>query len=149
MALVRWQPFREIESLQREMNQLFDAFAPSTSLREGGSSVMAFMPAAELEETPEAFHLKLELPGIDAEDLDIQVTADSVSITGERKSESKSESNGTTRSEFRYGRFQRVIPMPSAIRNDGVEASYKDGVLQVVLPKDESTKSKSIKVNVS
>ncbi len=148
MALMRWQPFREIDTLQREMNQLFDTLAPSTSSG-NGESRLSFMPAAEIHETPEAVHLKLEIPGIKAEDLDIQVTRNSVSISGERKSENKTESNGVTRSEFRYGRFQRVIPVASQIESDAVEANYKDGVLELTLPKAETEKSKSVKVKVS
>ena len=147
MALMRWHPLREIDALQREMNQLFDTLTPSTSSG-NGESRLSFMPAAETHETPEAVHLKLELPGINAGDLDIQVTRNSVSIAGERKSEHTTESNGVTRSEFRYGRFQRVIPVASQIESDAVEANYKDGVLELTLPKAETEKSKSVKVKV-
>lgn len=148
MALMRWQPFREIDALQREMNQLFDTLVPSSSLIQGENR-LSFMPAAEIHETSEAVHLKLELPGITAEDLDIQVTRNSVSISGERKSETQSETNGVTRSEFRYGRFQRVIPVSAQIESDAVEAAYKDGVLELRLPKAETEKSKAVKVKVS
>ncbi|MGB7247714.1 MAG: Hsp20/alpha crystallin family protein [Phormidesmis sp.] len=145
MTLIRWQPFREIDSLQREMNRLFDrAIVPADLER----LETAFVPAAELSETPEAIHLKLEIPGIDAKDLDVQVTADSVSISGERKSETHTEENGMTRTEFRYGKFQRVIPLPARIENTQVEAEYKDGVLKMSLPKAEEEKNKIIKVNV-
>lgn len=146
MALVRWTPFREIESLQSEMNRLFDDFF-TTPRR--GNGALGFAPAAELTETPEAYHLKLEVPGIDTKDLDIQVTAESVAITGERKSESTTEENGMTRSEFHYGKFQRVIPMPGRINNQSVEASYNDGILTLVLPKAEEEKNKVVKVSLS
>jgi HSP20 family protein len=144
MALIRWQPFREIDALQREMNRLFDSLtADVTSLSNG-----AFMPAAELHETADAIHLKLEVPGIDAKDLDIQVSADAVSVSGERKSESTSEDKGVKRTEFRYGRFQRVFQLPARIQNDHVTADYKDGILTITLPKAEGEKTKVVKVNV-
>jgi HSP20 family protein len=144
MALMRWEPFSEIDSLQKEMNRLFNSLAPRTS--EGLSSV--FIPAAEMEETPEEIHLKLEVPGMDAKDIDIQVSADSVSISGERKEESKTEEQGVMRSEFRYGSFRRVIPLPARVQNTNVNAEYKDGILTLTLPKAEEEKNKVVKVHV-
>ncbi|WP_448572804.1 Hsp20/alpha crystallin family protein [Trichothermofontia sp.] len=146
MALVRWEPFREIDTLQRQMNRLFDELIPS--VRETGNGI-AFVPPAEMEETADAIHLKLEVPGMDAKDLDVQVSADSVSITGERKSETKTEEKGMTRTEFRYGKFQRVIPLPVRVQNTHVQAEYKDGILKLTLPKAEEEKNKVVKVNLS
>jgi len=145
MALVRWEPFREIDTLQRQMNRLFDELMPTA--REAGNSI-TFVPAAEMEETPDAIHLKLEVPGMDAKDLDVQVSADSVSITGERKSETKTEEKGMTRTEFRYGKFQRIIPLPARVQNTNVQAEYKDGILKLTLPKAEEEKNKVVKVNL-
>lgn len=145
MALVRLEPFREIDTLQREMNRLFDdIFVPSP--RNGNG--LAFTPAAEIEETDEAIHLRLEVPGMEADNLDIQATAESVTISGERKTETKTEEKGIYRSEFRYGKFHRVIPMPTRIDNQNVSAEYKDGVLHLNLPKAESEKNKVVKVSV-
>jgi HSP20 family protein len=145
MALVRWQPFQEMDTLQRQMNRLFDELMPMT--REGGNGI-AFVPSAEMEETADAIHLKLEIPGMDAKDLNIEVSAEAVSISGERKSETKSEEKGVTRTEFRYGKFQRVIPLSTRIQNDKVKAEYKDGILNLTLPKAEEEKSKVVKVNL-
>jgi HSP20 family protein len=145
MALVRWQPFQEIDTLQRQMNRLFDELMPVT--REGRDGI-AFVPSAEMEETADAIHLKLEIPGMDAKDLNIEVSAEAVSISGERKSETKSEEKGVTRTEFRYGKFQRVIPLSARIQNDKVQAEYKDGILKLTLPKAEEEKSKVVKVNL-
>lgn len=145
MALIRWEPFREVESLQQEMNQLFNSLAPRTEGRANGA---AFMPAAEMQETPEAVHLRLEIPGMDAKDLDVQVTAEAVSVSGERKSEKKTEEKGMTRSEFRYGRFQRIIPLSTKVKNDQVQADYKDGILHLNLPKADAEKNKVFKVNL-
>jgi HSP20 family protein len=154
MALVRWQPFRDIErlepfseidTLQRQMNRLFEKLMPT----DGGERMsFAFTPAAELEETDDAIHLKLEVPGLEKQDFNIEATPESISISGERKSESKTEENGVTRSEFRYGKFQRVIPLPSQIQNNKVQAEYQNGILRLTLPKAESEKHKTVKVNL-
>jgi HSP20 family protein len=146
MTLVRWAPLSDIEGLHREFNRLFDGLAPTHSK---GFNDIAFMPAVELKETPEAIHLHLELPGLNAKDLDIQVSAKSVSITGERKSQTESEENGTTRSEFRYGQFQRVISLPARVVNDQTQADYKDGILTLTLPKAEGDKQKTFKVELN
>ncbi|AFY78901.1 MAG: Hsp20/alpha crystallin family protein [Hydrococcus sp. C42_A2020_068] len=145
MALVRWEPFREIDAIQRQMNRLFDELLPIT--REAPDGI-AFVPPAEMEETADAIHLKLEIPGIDAKDLNVEVSAEAVSISGERKSETKTEEKGVTRTEFRYGKFQRVIPLSTRIQNDKVQAEYKDGILKLTLPKAEEEKSKVVKVNL-
>lgn len=145
MSLMRWEPFSEIDNLQKEMNRMFDSLAPRTT--EKLSS--AFVPAAEMEETPEAIHLKLEVPGMDAKDIDIQVSAEAISISGERKEETKTEEKGMTRSEFRYGSFRRVIPLPVRVQNTNVNAEYKDGILNLTLPKAEEEKNKVVKVKVA
>mgnify|MGYP006266923555 CR=1 FL=1 len=146
MTLVRWEPFREIETLQREINRLFGSLAP---MPDGGERVgLGFVPAAELTETPEAIHLKVEVPGLEAKDLEVEVTAEAVTISGERKSETKTEEKGVTRTEFRYGQFRRVIPLPVEIDNTNVKAEYKDGILNLTLPKVEEEKNKVVKVNI-
>ena len=147
MALVRWQPSREIESLHSALNHLFYNTMPTSE--RGDNSGIAFMPAVEMNDTPDAIHLKLEVPGLEASDLDVQVTQEAVSIKGERKSNSSTEEKGVTRSEFRYGSFQRVIPLPARIQNDKVESSFKDGILTLNLPKAESEKNRVVKVNLA
>ena len=147
MALVRrLDPFREIDTLQHQMNRLFDDFITPTTVREQNKST--FVPAAEIEEKDDALYLKLEVPGMKPEDLNVEVTAESVSISGERKSENKTEKHGVTRSEFRYGRFQRMIPLPARIQNTDVAATYKDGILHLTMPKAEEEKNKVVKVNL-
>jgi HSP20 family protein len=154
MAITHWRPFRDIthweslptiESLQAEMNRLFHQLSPSGN---GDSELMAFMPSAELEDTPTEIHLKLEIPGLEAKDLDIQVTAQSVSISGERKSETKTEEQGIVRSEFQYGKFERIIPLPVQVKTDAVKAEYKSGILTLNLPKSEEAQKKVVKVEV-
>ena len=146
MALVRYNPWQEMNSMQRQLNRLFDDALTPANWDDFGN--FSKVPAAELTETDDALHLKLEVPGMEAKDLDIQVMADRVAIAGERKSETKSEEDGRTRSEFRYGKFSRVIPLPVRIQNTNVTADYKDGILNLTLPKSEEEKNKVVKVNL-
>lgn len=101
-----------------------------------------------MHETSDAIHLKLEIPGLEASDIDVQVSAEAVSISGERKEETKTEENGMKRTEFRYGSFRRVIPLPGRVQNTNVQAEYKNGILNLTLPKAEEEKNKVVKVNI-
>ena len=144
MRLAPYSPFREIETMQRQINRLFDNLVGFT---EDGYNT-SFIPAAEIEETEQALHLKLEVPRLEPKDLNVEVTADAVSISGERKSETRTEEQGMVRSEFRYGKFQRLIPLPTRIQNNNVQAEYKDGILHLTLPKTEEEKNKVVKVTI-
>lgn len=146
MTLIRWNPWQEFNTIQRKINHLFDEDTLPTAFWDRG---LSRVPAAELKETEDAIHLKLELPGIEAKDLDLQVTENAVYLSGERKSETKSEEKGVIKSEFHYGKFQRVIPLPARIQNTNVTADYKDGILNLTLPKAEEEKNKVVKVNLA
>ena len=154
MAILRFDPFREIDpfrevsQLQREMNRIFDQMMPSSGDRDSQTNGYSFTPAAEIHETPEQIKLRIELPGVEAKDLDVKVTAEAVAIIGERKSETQHEEKGMKRSEFRYGRFQRIIPLPTRIQNDRVQADFNHGVLCLTLPKAEEEKNKVVTVNL-
>lgn len=146
MTLSRWQPFREIETLRRQMDRMFDDLggfrSEFPSLRTMGT------PAVELQENDDNIVLRAEVPGIEAKDLDIHVAKDAVSIAGETKYENKSEEKGYYHSEFRYGKFQRTIPLPVAIKNEEVKAEFTNGILTLTLPKAEEAKHKVVKVNL-
>ncbi|HEY9768170.1 MAG TPA: Hsp20/alpha crystallin family protein [Coleofasciculaceae cyanobacterium] len=144
MALIHWQPFREMNSLQRDMNRLFEALAPM----EQESMQQSFMPLAEMEETDDSIHLRVEIPGMDASNLDVQVTKEAVLISGERQSQSKSEKNGMTRSEFRYGKFSRMIPLSTRIDNNSVKGDYNNGILTLELPKAKEDANQVTRVNL-
>ena len=144
MALARYNPWQELNSLQRQFDRLLNDVPANWD----NFSNLSKTPAAELTETDDALHLKLEVPGIEAKDLDIRVMADRVAIAGERRSETIAEENGNTRSEFRYGKFSRVIPLSARIQNTNVTADYKDGILNLTLPKSEEEKNKVVKVNL-
>jgi HSP20 family protein len=146
MVLVRWNPWQELNTLQRQLDRMFEDPFASTSMANFGN--IAKVPAAEISETEDAVHLKLEVPGMEAKDLDVQVTETAVFVSGDRKSETKQEENGKTRSEFYYGKFQRVIPLSVRVQNTNVTAEYKDGILSLTLPKTVAEKNKVVKVNL-
>ena len=134
MAVIRYNPWAEMSALQNQLNRVFEDI-----------QTPAFRtPAAELTETEDALHLRLELPGMSREDVDIEVTADAVKVVAERKTEHKED----TRTEFYYGKYQRVIPLKARIQNTNVTAEYKDGILNLTLPKAEEEKNKVVKVNL-
>ncbi len=138
MTIVRYNPWAEMTSLQRQLDRMFeDVQAP-----------IFRTPAAELTETDDALHLRLELPGMEAKDVDVEVTENAVKVIAERKSETKTEDKGNTRSEFYYGKYQRVIPLKARIQNTNVTAEYKDGILNLTLPKTVEEKNKVVKVNL-
>ncbi|MEA5571963.1 Hsp20/alpha crystallin family protein [Calothrix sp. UHCC 0171] len=134
MAVVRYNPWAEFNTIQRQIDHLFEDLQTPTFKT----------PAAELTETEDALHLKLELPGMEAKDVDIEVTANAVKVVAERKTQHKEG----TRSEFYYGKFQRVIPLNSKVENTKVTAEYKNGILNLTLPKAEAEKNKVVKVNL-
>ncbi|MEJ6482278.1 Hsp20/alpha crystallin family protein [Nostoc punctiforme UO1] len=155
MALIRWEPFREAEIMQRQINRLFDQMLSSQeSDRLRGdvahrSDIIAFTPPAEIHETSDAFKLRIELPGLKPDDLDVKVSPEAVEISGERRFETTTEEKGIRRSEFRYGSFGRIIPLSTRIQNDKVQAEFKDGVLCLTLPKAQSEQNRVVKVNLS
>ncbi len=151
MPLMRWEPFREVEMLRRQMNQLFYDLAEANqgaSSDVSTSNTTAWVPAVELHDNGSELLLRAEIPGVEGKDLDIQVMQDAVSIAGEHRYEKKSESNGNFRSEFRYGSFQRVIPLPTKVQNQQVKADLKDGILTLTLPKLQAEQNKVFKVNL-
>lgn len=141
-----WEPFRGMERLQQDMNRLFDRFLPSGN---GEIRSLNFIPAAEMEETDDVIQLRLEVPGMEAKDLDVQVTDSSITVRGERKSETTTEEKGVIRSELHYGKFERIIPLPARIQTDTVKAECEHGMLRLTLPKVESEQRKAVKVTIN
>jgi HSP20 family protein len=144
MALIRWQPFQEMETLHRQMNQIFDEMVGVN--REAQTT---WKPAVELKDTEDNVILRAEIPGVEGKDLDIRVTREAVAIAGEYRHEKKAEEHGNFRTEFRYGKFQRVINLPVAVQNDQVQAELKDGILTLTLPKVAETRRQVVKVNLA
>ncbi|MBD2090108.1 Hsp20/alpha crystallin family protein [Microcoleus sp. FACHB-1515] len=140
--LVRyWQPLREMETLRRQFDRVFDELSFATN-------ESAWSPAIELRDMGDAIELRAQLPGLDAKDIDIQVSREAVAIVGEYRQASQSENN-LLNSEFRYGKFQRVITLPVAVINDQVKADYKDGILTLTLPKVTEARNTVVKLNLA
>lgn len=155
MNLIRWQRpglsnwagFGQLSSLRDEIERLFEEplaeFARTSQLLNG------WTPALDLHEDKENFVVKVEVPGMKKEDIDVTLHEGALSISGERKSDEKFEDAQVYRSERFVGRFQRTINLPAAVAADKIKAQYKDGVLTVTLPKTEEAKPKQINVQVN
>ena len=151
MALIRWQPFHEMTTLRRQMDQLFDELtqARQESSDFQGINQASWLPAVEIQNIDSEIILRAELPGVEAQDLDIQVTREVVSISGERRYEKQTQEKGRSQSEFRYGKFQRVMQLPAQVHNDQVKAELKNGILTLSLPKVEAERRKVVKVSLA
>lgn len=141
MMIRYWQPISEIETIRRQMDRVFDEF---TGKREDLNT--PWMPATELIDVGESLLLKVQLPGLNSKDIDIQVTREAVLISGERQPEHNGQD--LLHSEFRYGKFQRMIQLPVAIQNEEVKASYTDGLLTLTLPKVVEARNRVVKINL-
>ncbi|RMG59702.1 MAG: Hsp20/alpha crystallin family protein [Deltaproteobacteria bacterium] len=150
MAIVRWfDPFRDLALIQDRMNRLFeDTFARIRS-REDFLSRGVWSPAVDIYETDESVVVKAELPGVNKDDISIEVKDGVLTLKGERKFEKEVKEENYHLMEREYGSFQRSFTLPATIDQDKVTANYKDGVLEVILPKKEEAKPKQIKINVS
>lgn len=144
MVLIRWQPMQEMEALRRQMDRVFDEAAQAKQ-----EVQVNWRPAVELQDTEENIILRAQIPGVEAKDLDINVAKGAVAIAGERRYENKDPKNGYFRSEFRYGKFQRVIALPVAVQNDQVKAQFQDGILTLTLPKVTEARRQVVKVNLA
>ena len=149
MTLMRWQPFHEIDTLRRQFDQMLDEVA-GVSPKLGGHVVgNGFAPAVELKDEDNRLILRAAVPGMEAKDLDVRVTRDAVAIAGEHRQEKEESDKHYFRSEFRYGKFQRTIPLPVSVQNDKVAAEFKDGILTLTLPKVEEMQHKVVKLDLT
>jgi len=139
-----WSPFNRLASLHDELNRLFDFSLPSrdTGLFSGWS------PALDVYDNKDAFLVKVELPGMKKEDIEISLHDGVLTVSGERKHEVEKKERQSFRSERYFGKFQRSVTLPAAVNVGGVKAAYKDGILSIDLPKAEEAKPRQIKVNV-
>ncbi len=150
MSIIRWQPFREIDTIRQQINHLLDEWMHGQEHESLFPKLNAtWTPAVELKETDTDIILKAEVPGIEAKDLDVEVSTDVVAIAGEYKQEKQEQDKGFLRTEFRYGQFQRIVPLPVSVKNDQVKAEFKNGVLTLTLPKVEAAKRNVVKVDLS
>jgi HSP20 family protein len=138
-------------SLQREMNSLFDSFFRGFDLAPRGLSagpMGIFTPSVDVKENEKEFIIKAELPGVEEKDIDVTVTNDSVTIKGEKKEEKEDKDKNYYYMERAYGSFSRVIPVDAEIESDKAQASFKNGILDIKIPKNQSAKAKGTKVAI-
>ena len=136
-----WSPFAEMQSLQREMNRLFDGY-------DGGAPMSRF-PALNVWGNSENVVVTAELPGLQPEDLDLSVVNNQLTIKGERKADKPAEDAVCHRSEREAGSFVRTVRLPYAVEGDKVAATYENGVLTITMPRHEATKPKRIEIKTA
>ncbi|ALF53883.1 heat-shock protein Hsp20 [Nostoc piscinale CENA21] len=144
MMIRYFQPIRELENLRRQMDLVFDELSAQTT--QTTETATTWSPAIELIDAGDSLIFKAQLPGITAQNLDVQVTRDAVSIVGNRQR--LSQNTNYLHSEFRYGKFQRVVNLPIAVQNDKVQAEFQDGILTLTLPKVEEVRNRVVKINL-
>src|SRR3954451_2249415 len=148
MALVRWEPVRELSSLQNDMNRLFNTFFDTTTGGNGGTAPRRWIPAMDLVETEDHFVLKADLPGLSEEDVHIDVEDNILTVSGERKAEHEDKREGYVRVERSYGSFRRSLTLPEGVEPEAVSASFDRGVLEVRIPKPEERKPRRVAIQV-
>jgi len=144
MAITRWDPFREVASLQNRVNALFRDFGEG----ESAMTTASFIPAVDIYEDEQKVVLKLEVPGIEEKDLDVSVENHTLTVKGERKLESEEKEENFHRIERRYGSFFRAFTLPTTVDTENIAASYTSGILKLELKKKPEAQPKQIKVNV-
>jgi HSP20 family protein len=145
MAITRWDPFREVVSLQNRVNSLFRDFNESG---DGAMTTASFVPAVDVYEDTDKVVLKLEVPGIEEKDLDVSVENHTLTVKGERKFEKEEKEENFHRIERRYGSFFRSFTIPTTVNPESVKASYDAGVLRIELEKRAEARPKQIKVEI-
>jgi len=145
-VLTRWEPFREFSTLQDRMNRLFRETQGNSQDESLTSS--SFAPAVDVYEDEHNVTLKIEVPGIDEQDIDVRVENNTLTVHGERKIEKEEKEENYRRVERQYGSFTRTFNLPATVDAEKVQADYDKGVLKITLPKKAEAKPKQIKVNV-
>jgi len=147
MDLVRWRPFRDLATMQEEMNslfdRLFDRFPERKDISEG-----IWSPCVDISETKDDLVITAEIPGMKKDDIKISLNDNILTLKGEKRQEKVVDEENYHRIERSYGALHRSFTLPTTVQQDRVKASYKDGVLQITLPKAEEAKPKEIAIEV-
>jgi len=142
-----WSGFGGLSDLRNEIDRLFDA--PLSELAQASNLLSGWTPALDMHEDKDNVYVRVEVPGMKKEDIEVSLHDGMLSVSGERKAETKVEEREVYRSERFFGRFHRSVTMPAPVASDKVKAQYKDGVLSITLPKTEEAKPRQIDVNIS
>ncbi len=150
MAIVRWDPFRDLLTLQERMNKLFDeSYRGRAGSEDDWALGGAWAPAVDIYEQGSDLVLKAELPGVDPKDVDVRLENNTLTLRGERKFDNEIKRESYHRIERSYGAFSRSFTLPSTVDQNHIKAEYRDGVLRVTLPKREEAKPKQIAINIT
>jgi HSP20 family protein len=144
MSILRWDPFDDVSTLRRSMERLFD----DMYTRHPTTTAMVWEPAVEMYETDNDVVVKASLPNIDPKSVDITVTNDAITLKGATKVEEEQKGRNFYRRELRYGTFARTLPLTTEVKSAEAKATYKDGILEVRIPKSERVKPTSVKVQI-
>jgi HSP20 family protein len=148
MAIVRWEPFRDLVSTHDRFSRLFnDTF--SRFFDEGETGARGWAPAVDIYETDHDLVLKAELPGVDPKDVEARVEDGTLYLKGERKLEKEAKEENYHRVERSYGSFVRTFALPRSVDSEKVSAQYQDGILTLTMPKREEAKPRTIKIQAS
>jgi HSP20 family protein len=148
MALIRWEPVRELNTIQSEMNRLFNTFFEAPAPGNGGSSPLRrWLPAMDLVETEDDFVLRADLPGLSESDVSIELEDNVLTVSGERKAEHEERKEGYYRVERASGSFSRSLTLPEGVDPNGVRANFDRGVLEVRIPKPEQRKPRKVTIS--
>jgi HSP20 family protein len=145
MALIPWRPWRELDVLRREMDDLWDRFAGERPLQWLRGE---WTPSLDISETKDKVVVKAEAPGLDPNEIDISLSGGTLTLKGEKKQEREEKDENYHLVERSYGSFSRSVRLPAEVQEDKVKANYKDGVLTITLPKTERAAEKAVKVEV-
>jgi len=155
MSLVRWNPTRDLSafpsdvlSMRKEINRLFDNFFHGDLADTTSAFTSAWVPAVDIAEHEGDFVVRMELPGVKKDEVKITMQEGVLTIQGEKKQEKETKGSDYHRVERSYGSFQRSFTLPTTVKAENIDASFKDGVLEVTLPKAEEAKPKQIDVKV-
>jgi HSP20 family protein len=150
MALVRWEPARELHTIQQEMNRLFNTVfdAPTTGGANGDGGARRWVPPMDLVETDDHFVLRADLPGLGEGDVKIEVNENVLTVSGERKYEHEAKKDGFYRLERGSGQFSRSLTLPDGVDAEAIAATFDKGVLEVRVPKPEQRKPRRIEISV-
>jgi HSP20 family protein len=150
MALIRWEPVRELNTIQTEMNRLFNTFFDTPPATGGaGQQLRRWVPAMDLMEAGEDFVLRADLPGLSEQDVSIELEDNVLTISGERKAEHEARKDGFYRVERAWGTFSRSLTLPEGVDPEGVRASFDRGVLEVRIPRPEARKPRKVAITVT
>jgi len=149
MALIRWEPAAELNTIQNEMNRLFNTFfdQPGQTGR-GNGTMRRWLPPMDLVETTDRYVLRADLPGLSDGDVNVQLEDNVLTLSGERKAEHDGQQEGYYRLERAFGAFSRSLTLPDGVDPDAIEAHFDRGVLEIRIPKPEQRKPRTVQITL-